>query len=231
MPLSRRKVVQRLLSLYEAPRYLEIGVSEGATFNNVQAGRKVAVDPAFAFDVQAARASQPNAEFHEVTSDAYFGTIMGEDDEFDVIFLDGLHVFEQTLRDFTNAIDRLSPTGVILIDDVVPESHFAAIGDVEVFRTMRRLGRATTASWMGDVYRLVFFIQTFFQQYTYRTIEDNHGQLVAWRERRATVPERRVEAVARTSYDDVVLQPADFNRRPFDEIVRELELRHGATVR
>jgi hypothetical protein len=231
MPLSRRKVVQRLLSLYDSPRYLEVGVSEGATFNHVQAGRKVAVDPNFTFDVEAARSSQPQSVFHEVTSDAYFGTIIGEDDRFDVIFLDGLHTFEQTLRDFANAIERLSPNGVILIDDVIPESHFAAIGDVEVFRNMRRLGLATTASWMGDVYRLVFFVQTFFQHYTYRTIADNHGQLVVWRERRESVPERGVETVARTTYDDVVLGRDSFNIRSLDEIVRELEQRHVATVR
>jgi hypothetical protein len=44
---------------------------------------------------------------------------------------------------------------------------------------------ARDLSWMGDVYRLVFFIQSFFQQYRYATIQDNHGQLVVWRDRRA----------------------------------------------
>jgi hypothetical protein len=222
MPLSRARVVQGLLSLYAAPRYLEIGVSQGATFHSVKAARKVAVDPQFDFDVAAARSSQPEAHYHAVTSDEYFGRIAGPSERFDVIFLDGLHTFEQTLRDFTNAIYVVAPNGVIVIDDITPDSHFAAIRDLTIFRTLRVRNIATSASWMGDVYRLAFFIETFFQQLSYRTVADNHGQLIVWRGRRPSVPERSVEAIARTTYEDVILQTEVFRLVPFAEIVTEL---------
>lgn len=222
MPLSRTEVVQGLLSRHSVPSYLEIGVSTGATFHAVKASRKVAVDPVFDFDLEAARASQPEAQYHEVTSDEYFGRIAGLSDRFDVIFLDGLHTLEQTLRDFTSAIPFLAPRGVIVIDDVVPDSHFAAIRDLTVFRTLRHNNIATSASWMGDVYRVVFFIETFFQQFSYRTVADNHGQLIVWPARRTSVPERLVEAVARTTYEDVLLQPDAFRFLPFADILNEL---------
>jgi hypothetical protein len=35
----------------------------------------VAVDPSFRFDAAAARAAHPQAEFHEVESDDYFGRL------------------------------------------------------------------------------------------------------------------------------------------------------------
>ena len=227
MPLSRAEVVQGLLTRHSVPSYLEIGVSTGATFHAVKASRKVAVDPHFDFDVEAARASQPEALYHEITSDEYFGRVAAPSDRFDVIFLDGLHTLEQTLRDFTNALPFLAPKGVIVIDDVIPDSHFAAIRDLAVFRKLRHSNIATSASWMGDVYRVVFFIETFFQQFSYRTVADNHGQLIAWQARRTSVPERSVEAVARTAYEDVLLQPDTFRLLPFADILGELQEQLG----
>ena len=80
------------------------------TFNAIQASRKVAVDPRFRFKVAEARSGDaPEAEFHEVPSDEYFGRIADPDERFHVIFLDGLHTLEQTLRDFTNALEFLAP--------------------------------------------------------------------------------------------------------------------------
>jgi len=34
---------------------------------------------------------------------------------------------------------------------------------------------------MGDVYKVVFFVDAFLQQFRYATIQENHGQLVMWR--------------------------------------------------
>ena len=48
--VPRYRVVNRLLSLYEEPRYLEIGVCKGLTFDRVKAPVKVAVDPVFQFE-------------------------------------------------------------------------------------------------------------------------------------------------------------------------------------
>jgi hypothetical protein len=95
---TRDAVLQGLLALFAAPSYLEIGVSKGVTFHRIQARRKVAVDPRFRFDVAAARKENPSASYHEVPSDVYFGTIVDPGERFDVIYLDGLHTAEQTLR-------------------------------------------------------------------------------------------------------------------------------------
>ena len=46
------------------------------TFHNVRAAEKVAVDPRFVFDLEAARAENREARYHEVTSDHYFGQIV-----------------------------------------------------------------------------------------------------------------------------------------------------------
>jgi hypothetical protein len=214
-------VLRGLLSLHPSPRYLEIGVRAGERFFAVEAARKVAVDPVFQFNTRKAREKYPESSYHEVTSDTYFGRIADPSDKFDVIFLDGLHTFEQTLRDFANSIHFLSEKGTILIDDVVPVSYFASLGDLALFRTLRQNDKEIAGSWMGDVYRLVFFIETFFQQYRFRTTRPQ-AQLVVWRGRRESVPDRSVEGVARLGFERVLLDKDVYRFAPFDEILNEI---------
>lgn len=223
--MSRADVVQGILSLYDNPAYLEVGVSKGVTFHSIEATRKVAVDPRFRFKARQLESEGSNATYHEVTSDTYFGEIANPAaDRFDVIYLDGLHTLEQTLRDFTNSLTFLSASGVIVVDDVYPVSYVASMPDIEEHRVVKRELNVHRGAWMGDVYRLVFFIDTFFQQLTYRTVAENHGQLVAWGARRPTVPNRRVEDIARLPYERVVLERDAFRLLPFAEILAEVRL-------
>ena len=87
-----------LAAAISARSYLEIGVSRGSTFNRVNIARKVAVDPVFRFDTAADAA--PGVAFHRVPSDAFFSRRDPARPRFDLIYLDGLHTFEQTFRDF-----------------------------------------------------------------------------------------------------------------------------------
>ena len=220
--IQRNEVVQGVLDLYQDPSYLEIGVSEGVTFHGLSAAKKVAVDPLFRFDVPAAQAANPEAAYHQVTSDEYFGTIVGEVEKFDVIYVDGLHTFDQTLRDFINALAHLNEGGVIVIDDVLPTNYTASIRDLRIVNILRERGVAPGGAWMGDVYRLVFFIETFFQSHTYRTIKDNHGQLVVWAKPRPKVNDVTAEHISRLPYETVLLHRQSFQFAPFSSILEEV---------
>lgn len=221
--VTRKRAVQGLLKLFPEPSYLEIGVNEGATFTKVKARRKVAVDPAFLFDVPEAAAAHPGSEFHEITSDEYFGTVVDPDERFDVIYLDGLHTFEQTLRDFTNAVHHLAPHGAIVIDDVCPVSYLASLPDRENYFRVRDFLEVTDKSWMGDVYRLVFFVETFYQHMSYATIADNHGQAVIWRERRTEVPHRMVRDTGELTFEEFVLGRDHMNLMPYRDILARVQ--------
>ena len=227
--ISRAEVMNGLRSLFNGPtKYLEIGVSRGITFHAVQCDHKVAVDPKFRFDLSEAQSSNPNSVYHQVTSDEYFGNIIDPHDRFDIIYLDGLHTAEQTLRDFANAILFLSPGGVIVVDDVVPRSYVSSLPDLALVKELRRARKGEDKGWMGDVYRLVFFIETFYQQVSYSTISDNHGQLVAWRGRRKTLPERKIEEVGRLPYERVVTENESFRYMPFARILEEVRAANAA---
>lgn len=215
--MLRSDVIGGFLALHEKPRYLEIGVDTGVTFHAAATARKVAVDPAFKF--QPADNTEA-VEYHQVPSDDFFGERVRDGERFQVIYIDGLHTLEQTLRDLLNAIEYLQDDGVIIIDDVVPSSYSASLphlSDVEFVRSV--MPSETDLSYMGDVYRLVFFVQSFMQSWSYATIAENHGQLVMWRAKRASVADRTVEAVSRMDLVSMYRQYDGFNRRPLAEIV------------
>ncbi|GAA2113983.1 class I SAM-dependent methyltransferase [Nocardioides bigeumensis] len=221
--VGRSQVVRRLLAHYDDPRYLEIGVCEAKTFDKVEAAVKVAVDPEFRFDQHAPERQTLGTSYHEITSDEYFGTVIEPDAQFDVIFLDGLHTVEQTLRDLLNALPHLQPRGVIVIDDVRPPTDLAAIADrQEFFRVRREAGRVEEKAWMGDVFRLVYFIDTFCQQLSFRVIQNNHGQAVLWRHRRPDVPHRTLAEVGSMTFDDLTRQEDALRLARFPDIVAEL---------
>ena len=225
--LRRDQVIQPYLDLFDHPRYLEVGVSEGVTFNALKAGHKVAVDPEFCIPYGRREA---RAEYHEVTSDDYFLRLNRAPSLFDVVYLDGLHTFDQTLRDLMNTIDVLRHDGVIIIDDVVPSSYHSSLPNHRDAVAVKDAVNSVDQSWMGDTYRLVYFIETFLPRFDYATVSDNHGQLVMWRARRqiGRVTRRRVEDVARLEFRDVVMQRYAFNFMPNALIVEQVCKRPNA---
>lgn len=221
--LSRNAVLQQLAGLYDQPRYLEVGVSRAVTFHRVPAAVKVAVDPVFEFDVEERRARHPEASYHQVTSDDYFATVVDPAQQFDVVYLDGLHTLEQTLRDLMNALHHLQPDGVIVIDDTRPPTYLASLPGRQNFFDVRSwLGLDEQKAWMGDVYRLVYFIETFCPHLSFGTIADNHGQTVVWRSRRSDVPDRTLRAVGELSFEDLVLQHDHLRLATFADILTRL---------
>lgn len=223
--VPRHAVMRQLCRLYPEARYLEVGVWRGATFDKVPAPRKVAVDPVFQLKPPHGDRTQethPGTDFHEVTSDVYFSSIVGRDEKFDVIFLDGLHVYEQTLRDLMNALDHLSPDGVVVVDDTHPPTHVAALPNRDDHFAVRDYTGATDKRWMGDIYKLVWFVQTFCPHLSYRTIADNHGQTVFWRRPRTDVPQRTLGEVAALTFEQMVVDEDVLQLRPWQQIRREL---------
>jgi len=223
--VSRPAVLRRLTNLYPEARYLEIGVCEGLTFDHVPAARKVAVDPEFRFDHVAAQAERPGTEYHQVTSDEYFASVVDPAEQFDVIYLDGLHVGDQTLRDLQNALLHLQPQGVVVIDDTRPPTHLASIADRADFFTVRGWLGSTDQRWMGDVFKVVWFLASFMPGLTYATIDNNHGQTVLWRRTAPAAPAHPVlsmDQIAALTFDDLVLHEDVLHLARFGEIRKAL---------
>jgi hypothetical protein len=172
-----------LAKINDAQTYLEIGVATGATFRRVQVPYKVAVDPHFGFDAR--EYSNALTIFHQVTSDIFFSQLAPNYKPFDLIYLDGLHTFEQTFRDFCASLRHSHSRTIWLLDDTHPTSLLAAHPDQMFALRLREKTRfIRDRRWMGDVYKVVFAIHDFFPQFSYATFPE-HGQTAVWQETRA----------------------------------------------
>ena len=160
--VTRIEMVQRALDALGGSRYLELGVKDGACFHAVEAATKVGVDPRFAFRVpmlaraRAALGARTGTLYFPTTSDAFFERHGDRLAPFDVVFVDGLHTYEQSYRDVLNALAVLRPDGVVLVHDCNPQTAAAAAPSLaEAARTDGFAG-----DWNGDVYRAIVRLRT-----------------------------------------------------------------------
>jgi hypothetical protein len=179
-PSSRR--INAILAMLDKPScYLEIGVETGQTFFQVSAEYKTAVDPRFRFDLAELPPSD-TSEFYEITSDQFFSGI-GLGKRYDLIFLDGLHSWDQTYRDFCNALLVTHDNSIIIIDDIFPCDVFSCNRNQDEAVMMRGFmtGEPSNA-WHGDTYKMFPLIQAFHSTLRYCTIvTDGNPQAIVWR--------------------------------------------------
>jgi len=127
--------------------YLEIGTSDFDSLFLAMGAKNVGVDPQ---PIQSVRFNDSPKEYtvHLTTSDSFFEHYADAKDRYDLIFIDGLHTFEQAATDLVNAIIRCSHTGTdILIHDVIP-----------INRTVANPNRETDF-WTGDVYKIIYLLR------------------------------------------------------------------------
>lgn len=210
---SRR--INALAAATGARRYLEVGVNKGDTFLAVEIAERTAVDPAFRFDWQAA--ATPATRFHQQPSDAFFARCR---ERFDIVFLDGLHVFAQTFRDFCNALDVTDEGALILIDDTVPDDVYSSWPHPREAQALRRQAGVRGGSWHGDVFKMVFAIHDFFPRLSYVTIgTEGNPQTLVWHEPRTDFRPlfNSLEAVSRMSWFEMRRHRATLRLMPEPE--------------
>jgi hypothetical protein len=152
-PLPPRvAIVQRELDRFRRASYLEVGVNVGVLFLHVRAARKVGVDPVQRIP-RWKRLAHPNmalrGELVAKTSDEYFASIEAAE-TFDVVFVDGLHTYEQSLRDVENALGHLSADGVVLVHDCNPANAIAGGPDPDA---------TGDAGWNGEVWKTIVHLR------------------------------------------------------------------------
>lgn len=227
--------IRYLASLRHARKYLEIGVRDGATFFAVPLPLKVGVDPAFTFDPTEQEVS--GTRFFPLPSSLFFhklkkrqvevwgpekeGETMEDRPRFDIIFIDGLHTFEQSYKDFTDSLEFAHENTLWLFDDTVTCDKYSAIPNEEESLRLRKEAGCPGSPWHGDVYKTVMAIHDFHQEYSYCTLMGGNPQTVVWKaERSARNPLfGSLQTIARMRYCDlltyhVVLMPVEDDQLP-----------------
>jgi hypothetical protein len=202
--------INALAKALNARRYLEIGVANGSTFFSIDMPEKVAVDPKFRFDHRQHQTG--SVRFFETPSDEFFRSF-GPEPAFDIIFLDGLHVFAQTFRDFCATFALAHPRTVWVIDDTVPRDIYSAWPDFQEAVRQRRAAGGKSGAWHGDVFKVVFAIRDFFPTMNFCTVTEANPQTLVWFETRRDFKPLfdSLETIPRMSYFDFNRHETELN--------------------
>ncbi|GMH48129.1 hypothetical protein TL16_g00224 [Triparma laevis f. inornata] len=118
--------------------YLEIGCAGGENFTPMS--ESPIIDIAHCVDPDPKSVST-----HKMTSSNFFKTNI---QNYDIIFVDGLHQWSTALSDIASSLLTLSPEGVIIVHDSNPRTSSAASPTVPNFEVDK-------VAWNGDVYKAI----------------------------------------------------------------------------
>lgn len=147
---NRSTIIQFLAERYRYNSFLEIGCASNANFNFVRQIFDVAVgvDPAMGGTLR-------------MTSDDFF---RNNTQQFDLIFLDGLHQADQLYRDVENSLNVLNDGGTIVLHDCSPshQSYASTVFPMGVY------------FWNGDVYKAAVALR-FHENIEVVVVDIDHG--------------------------------------------------------
>ena len=141
---KRYEIINRIIKNYNFKKYLEIGCFNDDNFSRINAEYKIGVDPVSGGNIRK-------------TSDEYFENC---EDFFDLIFIDGLHHYEQVKKDINNSLNFLKKGGIILLHDCLPSSA----RDQMIPRSHEK--------WNGDVWKTIVEFRTKKELDTYVCLAD-----------------------------------------------------------
>ena len=123
----RWDLIEYLINKYKYSDYLEIGCDQDQLFSKVRIKNKTGVDPISGGNIRK-------------SSDEFFRE---NKNKFDIIFIDGLHTYNQVKKDILNSINCLKDEGIVLVHDCMPDS------------LSKQAVPRYRMSWNGDVWKAI----------------------------------------------------------------------------
>lgn len=158
---SKYEFLADLHKVLQPRNYLEIGVQTGGSLN-------LARCPAIGIDPAPLVPAGPSQMIYSVTSDEFFASSdCLLEKPIDLIFIDGMHLFEFALRDFMNVQILANERTVVVIDDVMPYNEAIATRE------------QPPGDWTGDVWKLVEILDEYTSDTCLVDVTPT-GVLLAW---------------------------------------------------
>jgi hypothetical protein len=150
--MTRTDIINKLIKKNNYKTYLEIGVNTpnqpGYNWINV--------------DVQLKHGVDPNVDTtYKVTSDVFFEKYIPH--KYDLIFVDGLHTFEQSYKDIINSLAFLNENGTIVVHDCNPINEISQ-------RPIRE-----SNEWNGDVWKSILKLRLENKDLQIYTVDTDYG--------------------------------------------------------
>ena len=137
--------------------YLEIGVNTGTSLQNASSSKVVGVDPYPNIEHELS----DNTTIFSVGSDTFFKEESVEqllDGKIELAFVDGLHQFDQVLKDFINIEKHSNKNSVVLFHDIYPVVPETATREWNTYY------------WAGDTWKFMHIVNKYRPDLTIKTI-------------------------------------------------------------
>jgi hypothetical protein len=141
---TRFEIIQNIIEFKKYKSYLEIGCDRNQKFSNINIDKRVGIDPV-------------EGGTYKMTSDEFFSN---NNDKFDIIFIDGLHQYEQVIRDVKNSLNCLTKNGIILLHDCLPRTLW------------NQIYPRINSDWNGDAWKAIVECRTYENIDTYTCMAD-----------------------------------------------------------
>lgn len=123
----RWDLIDYLIKKYDYKDYLEIGCDKDQLFSKINLNNKIGVDPYSGGNTRK-------------TSDDFFSD---NTRTFDLVFIDGLHTYQQVKKDILNSVKFLNNNGIILVHDCLPD------------KMSKQAVPRYKMQWNGDVWKAI----------------------------------------------------------------------------
>ena len=142
---DKHEFLKKLHQKIKPSFYLEIGVQTGKSLQLAEC-EAIGIDPMPRPNIKLKK----NHTLLRMTSDVFFAQHAGEylKKAPDLVFIDGMHLFEYALRDFVNVEKYAGPNTIVVIDDIFP-GHPA-----------QAQRKRSTRAWTGDVWKLAAALES-----------------------------------------------------------------------
>jgi hypothetical protein len=135
---NKSDLINYIIKQHDYRTYLEIGVRHGYNFDSIRISLKESVDPDLKFFAT-----------YKMTSDEFFNRPC-HINHYDVVFIDGMHLWEYAFADITNSLKYLSP-------------YYIIVHDCNPIAEKNQL-RSNCKFWNGDVWKAWVYLRQFQQE-------------------------------------------------------------------
>lgn len=187
---NRLEIIQNIITSRKYKKYLEIGCDKNQIFSNIEIDFKIGVDPVQGGNVRK-------------TSDNFFKNNL---DKFDIIFIDGLHKYDQVNKDIKNSLKVLNEGGIILLHDCMPKSYF------------HQAVPRSRMSWNGDVWKNIVEARTNPEIDTYTCFADQGISIIFNR------PNRNKLVISKNNFKKLKFRDFYYNYREYLNIINSEEI-------
>lgn len=158
--------------------YLEIGVRSARNLISIGGKPGIGVDPSppsatlLGMLRVRLRLLRSGCRLYRMRSDDFFAEHVHSvfPGGIDVVFIDGLHTYQQSLRDALNALKSLRPDGAMVLHDSNPQDEYAAAPQLP--------SGLEGTSWSGEVYKTVINLRVSRRDLDIRVLDCDHGLAV-----------------------------------------------------